>query len=85
MVAGGGLLIRYRKVAARSSRASRAKNVMLVVQWWWNHLKNLRGVAQSGRAPALGAGCRQFESGYPDYRSSGDDTSKPVQGISFWG
>ena len=31
------------------------KNVMLVVQWWWNHLKNLRGVAQSGRALDLGS------------------------------
>ena len=26
----------------------------------------IRGVAQLGRAPALGAGCRQFESGCPD-------------------
>ena len=26
----------------------------------------LRGVAQPGRASALGAECRQFESGYPD-------------------
>ena len=25
-----------------------------------------RGVAQSGSAPALGAGCRRFESGHPD-------------------
>lgn len=25
-----------------------------------------RGVAQSGRASALGAECRQFESGYPE-------------------
>ena len=28
-----------------------------------------RGVAQSGRASALGAECRQFESGYPDILS----------------
>ena len=27
---------------------------------------NNRGVAQPGRASALGAECRQFESGYPD-------------------
>ncbi len=26
-----------------------------------------RDVAQPGRAPALGAGCRQFESGRPDH------------------
>jgi hypothetical protein len=26
----------------------------------------LRGIAQSGSAPALGAGCREFESLYPD-------------------
>jgi hypothetical protein len=28
-----------------------------------------RGIAQPGRAPALGAGCREFESLYPDHRS----------------
>ena len=27
----------------------------------------LRGVAQSGSAPALGAGCRKFESCRPDH------------------
>ncbi len=26
-----------------------------------------RGIAQSGSAPALGAGCREFESLYPDH------------------
>ena len=26
----------------------------------------VRGIAQSGSAPALGAGCREFESLYPD-------------------
>ena len=26
----------------------------------------IRGIAQSGSAPALGAGCREFESLYPD-------------------
>ena len=30
------------------------------------YLDALRGVAQPGRASALGAECRQFESGYPD-------------------
>jgi hypothetical protein len=36
-------------------------------------LKNLydeplnRGIAQPGSAPALGAGCREFESLYPDH------------------
>ena len=29
--------------------------------------KNLRGVAQSGSAPALGAGCRGFKSLHPDH------------------
>lgn len=29
-------------------------------------MKGLRGIAQSGSAPALGAGCRGFESLYPD-------------------
>ncbi len=27
---------------------------------------DIRGIAQSGSAPALGAGCREFESLYPD-------------------
>ena len=27
----------------------------------------IRGIAQSGSAPALGAGCRGFESLYPDH------------------
>ena len=26
-----------------------------------------RGIAQSGSAPALGAGCREFKSLYPDH------------------
>jgi hypothetical protein len=30
-----------------------------------------RGVAQSGSAPALGAGCRGFESLHPDHTASG--------------
>ena len=30
-------------------------------------LKPRRDVAQLGSAPALGAGCRQFESGHPDF------------------
>ena len=29
-------------------------------------LSRIRGIAQSGSAPALGAGCREFESLYPD-------------------
>lgn len=28
--------------------------------------RTIRGIAQSGSAPALGAGCREFESLYPD-------------------
>lgn len=55
------------KVYGRSSRPCRAnKNVMVVVDRCRKHLKNLRSVAQSGRASALGAECRQFESGYSD-------------------
>ena len=38
-----------------SSPGRTAKNVMAVVSWWWNHLKNLRRVAQSGRALDLGS------------------------------
>lgn len=29
-------------------------------------MRGRRGVAQSGSAPALGAGCREFESLHPD-------------------
>ena len=29
-------------------------------------MTSYRGIAQSGSAPALGAGCREFESLYPD-------------------
>ena len=32
----------------------------------------LRGIAQSGSAPALGAGCREFESLYPDHLRSAE-------------
>ena len=28
---------------------------------------SFRGIAQSGSAPALGAGCREFKSLYPDH------------------
>ena len=31
-----------------------------------NRRGTFRGIAQSGSAPALGAGCREFESLYPD-------------------
>ena len=31
------------------------------------HADCRRGIAQPGRAPALGAGCREFESLYPDH------------------
>ncbi len=32
--------------------------------------RECRGIAQSGSAPALGAGCREFESLYPDHFSA---------------
>ncbi len=32
----------------------------------WTLNKVIRDIAQSGSAPALGAGCREFESLYPD-------------------
>jgi hypothetical protein len=48
----------------RSSRSDvvEADNVISIREG----LKNNRGIAQSGSAPALGAGCREFESLYPD-------------------
>lgn len=39
---------------------------MAVVGRWWNHLKNLRSIAQPGRAHALGAWGRESESRYSD-------------------
>jgi hypothetical protein len=33
----------------------------------FSHLLDIRGIAQSGSAPALGAGCRGFKSLYPDH------------------
>ena len=38
-----------------------------------------RGVAQPGRAPALGAGCREFESRRPDQQST--RSAPPAQGL----
>ena len=38
-----------------------------------------RGVAQPGRAPRLGRGCRQFESGRPDHSFSGSCVSSGAQ------
>ena len=35
-------------------------------KWQYYAPFNFRGIAQSGSAPALGAGCREFESLYPD-------------------
>ncbi len=35
--------------------------------------KLIRGIAQSGSAPALGAGCREFESLYPDHFYGGSE------------
>ena len=70
----GGLRTRERQ------RFLAVSNRYAVQRWCRKHLKNLRGVAQSGRAPALGAGCRQFESGYPDYRSKG----RGLRCITLW-
>lgn len=33
----------------------------------------IRDIAQLGRAPALGAGCRRFKSYYPDNKMSAND------------
>ena len=35
--------------------------------WNWESVQKPRGVAQFGSAPALGAGCRRFESCHPDH------------------
>ena len=47
----------------------------------WRLIKNqrtqslIRDIAQLGRAPALGAGCRRFKSYYPD-SSDGSETRR---------
>ena len=63
------------KVYERSSRSCRAnKNVIAVVSWCRKHLKNLRSIAQPGRALALGARCREFESRYSEKSTCGSIT-----------
>lgn len=42
-----------------------------------------RGVAQPGRAPALGAGCRRFESCRPDARHMPTVANSVTVGIDF--
>ena len=43
------------------------KCVIVIDGWCWREPSaQRRGIAQSGSAPALGAGCREFESLYPD-------------------
>ena len=42
-----------------------------------------RGIAQPGRAPALGAGCREFESLCPDHRYVDTDRKAPPAAIFF--
>ena len=44
-----------------------SKSVGLIAYGFESHLRHhYRGVAQLGRPPALGAGCRRFESCHPD-------------------
>lgn len=56
------------KVYGRSSRPCRAnKNVMLVVQWWWNHLKKLAAYRGVWSTPSvLGTENPWFESRYAE-------------------
>ena len=57
-------------VAAYYCRPSRVGNLVLCRNADWlvgiYRQSDLRGIAQSGSAPALGAGCREFKSLYPD-------------------
>ena len=39
----------------------------------------IRDIAQLGRAPALGAGCRRFKSYYPDFFNFSLDFFKRIQ------
>ncbi len=43
--------------------------VVLAISIYFSYfaLMNWRGVAQPGRVPALGAGCRWFDSSHPDH------------------
>ncbi len=47
-------------IDAYYSRSAVKVEILLIV------MLKCRGIAQSGSAPALGAGCREFESLYPD-------------------
>src|SRR5690606_2812319 len=42
-----------------------------------------RGIAQSGSAPALGAGCREFESPYPDHFFEHGSLAQLVEQLAF--
>lgn len=46
------------------------KNILVNCRDFVQLRRPVRGVAQPGRAPALGAGSRQFESGRPDHQKS---------------
>ena len=47
------------------------------------NLIQLQGIAQLGRAPRLGRGCRQFESGYPDHFQLGMGILVPARIFSM--
>ena len=42
------IVVCNRLVPGSSPGRTAKQNVILVVQWWWNHLKNLRCIEESG-------------------------------------
>ena len=56
MIAGKSLLAKYKTLEDLTKLTGKRIIAVLIK----------RGIAQSGSAPALGAGCREFESLYPD-------------------
>ena len=60
---------RYKKIQKNRllGLTRRITGGIICVRFVETHNKTYRGIAQSGSAPALGAGCREFESLYPDH------------------
>ena len=64
---GGFSDVLKQNAAQRTKILQNSKNCLARMQGFDESRRPVRGVAQPGRAPALGAGSRQFESGRPDH------------------
>ncbi len=65
--------LRMAGVNVRALTKSAVLRIFLALRWI--RRRHARGIAQPGSAPALGAGCRGFESLYPDQQERGARSS----------